>query len=504
MPVKSGYTKMTFNCVTKAILRNPVNCFALSLLFCNTLPKVVQADDVGTVVCWGDNDNQQCGTVSEWNNAPTYRQYIWTKGAVGPCKAVAAGKHFTVALQADGTVVGWGNNALGQCGDVETVEQEDEELGIHITAYWSKPSVGKCKAIAAGDDFVVALREDGCVVGWGYNGLGQCGDIPHYDDECNIMYWTKSDVGCCKAIAAHFDHTLVIRETDGIVWGWGRNRGSDDPGYGICGASNERHGGGISQDDSSDGAYWVKTSLGRCVAVAAGGYYSLALQEDGTVVAWGTKPLDDEEYPYAWPQIAPSIGSCTAISGGYGHCSALGTSKNVMSWGSSEDDCCGKPIVYCNYFCGSSYCEQVGSITHIGVYWSKPLNCKAISSSYRWNLGLQEDGTVVGWGHFGMSIADVARYDGPVCENEEGLYSVKTGIGACAAISAGFNHAVAIQVSCPGDLDGSGEVDAGDLGLFLLYYGPCHGDCGGADLDGSGEVDSADLGLLILNTGPCP
>jgi hypothetical protein len=57
--------------------------------------------------------------------------------------------------------------------------------------------------------------------------------------------------------------------------------------------------------------------------------------------------------------------------------------------------------------------------------------------------------------------------------------------------------------ACFADLDGSGEVDAGDLGLLLLYFGPCDGGCGGADLDGSGEVDSADLGLLLLSFGPC-
>jgi hypothetical protein len=56
---------------------------------------------------------------------------------------------------------------------------------------------------------------------------------------------------------------------------------------------------------------------------------------------------------------------------------------------------------------------------------------------------------------------------------------------------------------CTGDLDASGEVDSADLGLLLLYFGPCEGDCGGADLDGSGEVDSADLGLLLLYFGPC-
>jgi hypothetical protein len=57
------------------------------------------------------------------------------------------------------------------------------------------------------------------------------------------------------------------------------------------------------------------------------------------------------------------------------------------------------------------------------------------------------------------------------------------------------------QNCCLGDIDGSGEVDSADLGLLLLYYGPCP-NCA-ADLDGSGEVDSADLGLLLLYYGPC-
>jgi hypothetical protein len=50
----------------------------------------------------------------------------------------------------------------------------------------------------------------------------------------------------------------------------------------------------------------------------------------------------------------------------------------------------------------------------------------------------------------------------------------------------------------PGDLNGDGQVDSADLGLLLLYYGPCDDGCGGADLNGDGQVDSADLGLLLL------
>ncbi len=60
---------------------------------------------------------------------------------------------------------------------------------------------------------------------------------------------------------------------------------------------------------------------------------------------------------------------------------------------------------------------------------------------------------------------------------------------------------VTTQVPCLGDLDNSGSVDGGDLGLLLLDFGPCAGCV--SDIDGSGTVDGGDLGLLLLNFGPC-
>jgi len=58
------------------------------------------------------------------------------------------------------------------------------------------------------------------------------------------------------------------------------------------------------------------------------------------------------------------------------------------------------------------------------------------------------------------------------------------------------------QDARPGDLDGSGTVDAGDIGVLLLLFGPCPPapPCQG-DLDGSGEVDAGDIGVLLLLFG---
>ncbi len=58
------------------------------------------------------------------------------------------------------------------------------------------------------------------------------------------------------------------------------------------------------------------------------------------------------------------------------------------------------------------------------------------------------------------------------------------------------------RIPCPMDLDGSGEIDTGDVSLVILDTGSCI-DCP-TDIDDSGEVDSGDVSLVLLNTGACP
>ncbi len=59
---------------------------------------------------------------------------------------------------------------------------------------------------------------------------------------------------------------------------------------------------------------------------------------------------------------------------------------------------------------------------------------------------------------------------------------------------------------CPGDLDGSGNVDSGDIGSLLVLFGECPGGTAGCDgdLDESGTVDAGDIGSLLVQFGPCP
>ncbi len=58
------------------------------------------------------------------------------------------------------------------------------------------------------------------------------------------------------------------------------------------------------------------------------------------------------------------------------------------------------------------------------------------------------------------------------------------------------------QLSCPADLDDSGDVGFGDLLILLAAWGSCEGDCP-ADLDGSGFVGFGDLLIVLAAWGPC-
>jgi phosphodiesterase/alkaline phosphatase D-like protein len=156
--------------------------------------------------------------------------------------AIAAGTDFSLALQVNGTVVGWGNDSFGAT-DIP-------------------PGLSNVTAIAAGNEFGLALVSGGTVVGWGDNLAG----------ETNIPAGLTNVV----AIAAGSLHALALK-SDGTVVGWG---------------------------DNELGETTIPAGLTNVVAIAAGSGFSLALRSDGTVVGWGDNSFGETTIPSGLNNVA--------------------------------------------------------------------------------------------------------------------------------------------------------------------------------------------------------
>jgi alpha-tubulin suppressor-like RCC1 family protein len=78
--------------------------------------------------------------------------------------SVAIGRNHSLALQKNGTVFGWGFNEVGQATGVKTTN--DSLLSAGLVAI-GKTTLSNIVQIAAHNDFNLALKNDGTIVGWG-------------------------------------------------------------------------------------------------------------------------------------------------------------------------------------------------------------------------------------------------------------------------------------------------------------------------------------------------
>jgi hypothetical protein len=118
---------------------------------------------------------------------------------------------FSLAVRSDGVVFGWGFNG-------------DGELGLGNTSTGPKvptqlPSFSGVLAISAGTNFAVALKRDGTVWAWGNNNHGQLGKGDNFASSSPLQVPGLSNI---VKLAAGGAHVLALR-ADGAVFAWGAN-----------------------------------------------------------------------------------------------------------------------------------------------------------------------------------------------------------------------------------------------------------------------------------------
>ena len=193
---------------------------------------------------------------------------------------VAAGAHYTVALKADGTVWKWGDNSAGELGDglYANMRRPVQVVGPNGAGFLTGVI-----AVAAGYNHTAALKQDGTVWAWGYNGSGQVGDGTTIERETPLQVIGPNGASFLTDIAALVagaSYTVALK-ADGTVWTWGNNQ-SGELGDGT---TTERL--TPVQVLSPNGPGY----LTGVQAIAAGGYHTLALLASNASVS-GTVSLE--------------------------------------------------------------------------------------------------------------------------------------------------------------------------------------------------------------------
>jgi len=225
----------------------------------------------GTVWAWGSNDYGQLGQGSmNYAGSPVPVQVSGLEGIT----AISAGGSHCLALESNGVVWAWGENAHGILGDGTDVDRYAPEMS----------EINNVLAFDAGDSgHALAVKSDGTVWAWGFNYMGQLGEggeslhdqgiLSLGPDEDNYNPDMVRGIANAVAVAAGGAHSVAL-DKNGTVWAWGSN--SDGQlGIGTVGGSD------LTSPAPVPGLNGVK-------AIAAGMYYTLALDDNGTVWAWGS------------------------------------------------------------------------------------------------------------------------------------------------------------------------------------------------------------------------
>jgi Regulator of chromosome condensation (RCC1) repeat len=118
----------------------------------------------GTVLAWGSDFGGQLGDNIPKVNKPTP---VPVNGASGVI-AIAGGFFHSLAARADGTVLAWGSDTYGELGD----GTQPNPQGIPVAV----ENISNIVAVAAGLHFSLALNSDGTLRSWGRDQSGQLGD----------------------------------------------------------------------------------------------------------------------------------------------------------------------------------------------------------------------------------------------------------------------------------------------------------------------------------------
>ncbi|SIQ67414.1 RCC1 domain-containing protein [Solilutibacter tolerans] len=367
---------------------------------------------------------------------------------------LAGSMETTFALREDGSVVGWGRNDKGQLGPDPTpgnVPHKARPTPIALP--------GRARQIASGGDNGYALLEDGRLFAWGKGeGLGTGG----------------SAGGVVRQAVA--DRGAGLRRAAGQVQSMADE--AQRASRGDLGAAASLLGGLLSRKEraatpkaalsanlpppAADSAVPIEVPLRDVKQIYAYKGVAIALMQDGTLRAWGSRSagrVGDGKAVKRWGESSPPALSPVVVTGAEGitqvsigdkHVLALRNDGRVLSWGLNARGQLGRQPVQEQALDTPDLVEGVSDAVQVAA------------GDYPVSMAVRHDGSLLVWGsssmaHFGSGEADNGRGEWDIHPRPV------PGVRSAARVVVGNLNAIAILRD--GSLMGWGNTDWGNLGI---------------------------------------
>ena len=220
----------------------------------------------GELWMWGDNAygalGQNSTSTADYSSPiQVGTETTWSQISVGPA-------NWCLASKTDGTLWSWGNSSYGILG-LNSNNRRSSPTQIPGTTW----STGRGK-IHAGHYMAAAVKTDGTLWTWGSNvNTGQLGqNTGHPSGERSSPVQVGSDTNWVNVYAGY--RTVMGIKSDSTMWTWGLNLN------GVLGQGNNVK---YSSPAQIPGTTWSTISASR-------GTMSGALKTDGTLWMWGYNP----------------------------------------------------------------------------------------------------------------------------------------------------------------------------------------------------------------------
>src|SRR6266571_1915854 len=360
----------------------------------------------GTVWCWGENSNGQAGNGA---TGATQATPVMATNLANVVTIAAGGTH-SLAVKADGSAWGWGQNTYGQVGNGTTATSQTVPVAV--------TNLANVLGIGAGQYHSLALLTDGTIAGWG---RGDYGEVGNGATEATVNSQPIAVNGLGGVELTVENHSLMVKN-DGTVWAFGYN------GFGELGDGSlvnrskpvavknqfetiaASAGGSHSLAVKLDGSVWTwggntsgqlgdtttanrlvpvaVSSLSGITTVAAGAQHSLALQSNGRVSSWGANSLgqlgDSSQVNRLNPVSVSGLSSVSVVAAGSQHSLALLTNRTVSAWGGNVSGQLGDGT-------------QMIRLSAVSV--SGLTNATVMAAGGQHSLAVKSDGTVWAWGN---------------------------------------------------------------------------------------------------------